>query len=158
LEQRPLQVLPLAFEVRRLFVRSLALKSVGLVKRLALSPQIRYNAFKNTGAPGMIAYKLFKQRSDGSLGPLFINARQRVPVGEWLEAEDHPTKGFAHRPGWHCTVAQYAPHIKKKPASGQKRVWAKVEIRGRIKPFKRPELQGGTWFLATEMKVIEVIG
>ena len=49
----------------------------------------------------MIAYKLLRIRKDGSIGPLFINQKQRVPIGEWLDAEDHPTSGFAHRPGWH---------------------------------------------------------
>ena len=50
------------------------------------------------------AYKLFRVRKDGTLGPLFINRRQVVPIGEWLTAEEHRTKGFAFRPGWHCTA------------------------------------------------------
>lgn len=61
--------------------------------------------------PNRAAYKLFRRRGDGSLGPLFINKRQRIPLGEWLQAEDHPTKGYAHRPGWHCGVAPSAPHL-----------------------------------------------
>ena len=32
----------------------------------------------------MIAYKLLKRRRDGTLGPLFINASQRIPIGVWL--------------------------------------------------------------------------
>lgn len=106
----------------------------------------------------MIVYKLFKQRADGSLGPLFINPTLRVPVGEWMEAEDHPTPGFARRPGWHCTVAPKAPHIKKAPKNGPKRVWCLAEIDGWIQPFERPEIQGGTWMIAQRMKVLEVIG
>lgn len=51
------------------------------------------------------AYKLLRLRKDGSLGPLFINRRMRVPVGEWLSAENHPTKGYAVRQGWHATTA-----------------------------------------------------
>jgi hypothetical protein len=31
-----------------------------------------------------IAYKLFRVRKDGSLGPPFINARQRIPLRELL--------------------------------------------------------------------------
>ena len=45
----------------------------------------------------MKAYKLFKLRADGTLGPLFINRQQVVPIGEWLEAETHPTQGYAVR-------------------------------------------------------------
>jgi len=104
-----------------------------------------------------LAFKLFKQRKDGSLGPLFINASQRIPIGEWLEAEDHPTKGFANRPGWHCTKEKRAPHLAKEPASGQKRVWCEVGIKGEVTPFERPWNQGGTWFIATHMKVIKII-
>jgi hypothetical protein len=98
------------------------------------------------------AYKLLRLRKDGSLGPLFINARLRVPVGVWLRAESHPTKGFAVRPGWHCTSEPVAPHLSKKG-----RVWCKVEITG-VTPFHRPAAQGGLWFLARRMRVIEVIG
>lgn len=46
----------------------------------------------------MIGYKLFRQRKDGTLGPLFINRRQRLEVGKTYEAEEHRTKGFAFRP------------------------------------------------------------
>jgi hypothetical protein len=106
----------------------------------------------------MKAYKLFKLRSDGSLGPLFINARLRVPTGVWMEAEDHPTKGFAHRPGWHCTHKPEAPHLAKEPKSGPRRVWCEVEIDGDITRFERPLLQGGTWFLATRLRVLRVLG
>lgn len=102
-------------------------------------------------------YKLFKRRKDGSLGPLFINARQRVPMGEWLEAEDHPTKGFAHRPGWHATLKPIAPHLAKVTKSGPERVWCKVELR-ECRKFNRPQSQGGTWVLAQWLKVVEVIG
>lgn len=99
----------------------------------------------------MIAYKLLKQRTDGSLGPLFINARQRIPIGQWLDAEAHPTKGFAYRPGWHCTLAPVAPHLSTKG-----RIWAKVEIEN-YKKYNRPESQGGTWVLAERMKVLELL-
>jgi hypothetical protein len=99
----------------------------------------------------MLGYKLFRQRKDGTLGPLFINARLRVPVGEWLEAEDHPTKGFAHRPGWHATLKQEAPHLSEKG-----RVWCRVALEG-CKLYDRPESQGGTWVLAERLKVLEVL-
>ena len=101
----------------------------------------------------MRAYKLFKKRKDGTLGPLFINAGQVIPVGEWLVAEDHPTKGFAHRPGWHCTMRPEAPHLKLATKT-QKRVWCEVEIQGEVKVYDRPESQGGTWVLAEQLKVV----
>ena len=105
----------------------------------------------------MKAYKLLKQRRDGSLGPLFINAKQRVPVGEWLEAECHPTKGFAIRPGWHCTPKPVAPHLAKTPKGRPPRVWCEVEIES-ITPFMRPKAQGGLWYLAKRMRIIRIIG
>ena len=93
---------------------------------------------------------------DGQLSPLFINCKQRIPVGVWLEAEDVPTKGFVH--GWHCAKEMPAPHIKKEPKSGQKRVWCEIEIDGWVKEFNRPEIQGGMWFIAEYMKVVRIIG
>ena len=105
----------------------------------------------------MQAFKLLKRRKDGSIGPLFINASQRIPLGKWLEAEDHPTKGFAHRPGWHCTLKPVAPHLKMNPKGSLPRVWCRVEVEGAEK-FNRPESQGGTWVLARRMKVVEVLG
>ena len=98
----------------------------------------------------MIGYKLFRIRKDGTLGPLFINARLRVPVGEWLQAETHPTKGFKVRHGWHATLAPHAPHLSEKG-----RVWCKVDLRDH-RLYNRPESQGGTWVLAEQLKVLEV--
>ena len=99
----------------------------------------------------MIAYKLFRERKDGTLGPLFINAKMRVPIGQWLPAEDHPTKGYAHRPGWHATLQPIAPHLSTKG-----RVWVKVEIED-YRKFDRPQSQGGTWVLAKRMKVLQKV-
>lgn len=99
----------------------------------------------------MIAYKLFRVRCDGTIGPLFINAKMRVPFDEWLEAEDIPTKGFAHRPGWHCGAEPMADHL-----SMRGRAWFKVEIRDYY-VFPRPVYQGGEWLIAERMRVIEKI-
>jgi hypothetical protein len=99
------------------------------------------------------AYKLFKIRSNGTIGPLFINARQVIELGEWLPAEDHPTNGFAHRPGWHATLLPVAPHLSERPASGPERAWFEVEI-GKHRRFNRPQSQGGTWVLAENMRVV----
>ena len=64
------------------------------------------------------AFKLFKLRKDGSIGPLFINKKQRIPLNKWLTAESHLTKGYAFRPGWHVLLSPNAPHLSKK-----NRVW-----------------------------------
>jgi hypothetical protein len=99
----------------------------------------------------MIGYKLFRLRKDGSLGPLFINARLRVPVGTWLPAEDHPTKGYAHRPGWHIMAKPEAPHLSERG-----RVWAEVEFEDH-ETYQRPRAQGGHWYLAKRMRVLRVL-
>ena len=101
----------------------------------------------------MKGYKLLKQRKDGSLGPLFINASQRIPLNEWLPAESHRTKGYAYRPGWHCCVAPDAPHLSMELASGERRRWCHVELRD-VEILERPRSQGGRWLLAQHMKVV----
>lgn len=99
----------------------------------------------------MIAFKLFRQRKDGSLGPLFINRKQKLYVGETYNAECHVTKGYAVRPGWHCCKEQSAPHLSKKD-----RVWCKVRIKNYTKHI-RPEAQGGIWFTADQLTIIEIL-
>jgi len=99
----------------------------------------------------MIAYKLLSIRKDKSLGPLFINKRQRIPIGVWLQAENHPTSGYALRPGWHCTKTPSAPHLSQRG-----RVWCKVLVEN-FKEFVRPAAQGGSWLLAERMKVLEIL-
>ena len=102
----------------------------------------------------MIAYKLIRKLKDGTLSPLFINKKSRIPVGEWLEAEYHPTNGFAGRMGWHCTLKPEAPHLEVGGIGvGKNRVWVEVEI-DNYEYYNRPESQGGTWVLAQKMKVI----
>ena len=96
-----------------------------------------------------IAYKLFRVRQDGSLGPLFINQRQRIVPGVWYDAEDHPTKGYAHRPGWHAGGAPQAPHLSERG-----RVWFKVEVEDWY-AFPRPQHQGTEWIIAKRMRVLE---
>lgn len=105
----------------------------------------------------MIAYKLVRRRKDGTLGPLFIHQRLRIPVGKWLLAEDRRTPGFAHRPGWHATAEPRAPHLKLRPKGGGERVWCLVELTGWIETHQRPEAQGGTWYTAERMRVLEVL-
>ena len=97
----------------------------------------------------MLAFKLLRKRRDQSLGPLFINKTQRVPVGVWLKAGFFPTKGYKPRGGWHCTLKPVAPHLSKKG-----RVWCLVDVRG-ITLYNRPASQGGTWVLANKMRVMK---
>lgn len=99
----------------------------------------------------MKAYKLVRRMKDGTLAPLFINKKSRIPIGVWLEAEAHQTKGFAFRPGWHCTLEKNAPHLSEKG-----RVWVEVEV-DNYQTYDRPESQGGTWVLANKMKVLRVL-
>lgn len=99
----------------------------------------------------MKAYKLLKVRKDGSLGSLFIDARARLPVGEWMPAKPHSKRGYAFRPGWHCLAKPEAPHLSK---SGR-RFW-EVEI-GEFEVFFRPASQGGKWFLAKWMKLVREV-
>tara|TARA_B110000483_G_C17977839_1_gene458521 strand:+ start:339 stop:638 length:300 start_codon:yes stop_codon:yes gene_type:complete len=97
----------------------------------------------------MKAYKLIRKMKDGSLSPLFINKKSRIPVGLWMDAELNPTKGFAVRKGWHCTLTPEAPHLSK-----NNRVWVEVEVDD-FEYFKRPESQGGTWLLAQRMQIVK---
>lgn len=99
----------------------------------------------------MIGYKLFRKRKDGTLGPLFINRRQRIEIGKTYPHEAHATKGFAFRPGWHICSKKTAPHLKK-----EGRVWAKVEFEP-METIFRPVSQGGIWFLGSSMKVLEEV-
>jgi len=96
----------------------------------------------------MIAYKLFREMKDGSIAPLFINKKLRIKLNECMDAEAHMTKGFAYRPGWHCTEEPVAPHL-----SIRGRAWYKVEVEDYSK-YNRPESQGGSWVLANKMKVL----
>ena len=94
-------------------------------------------------------------RNDGTLGSLFINRKSIIPIGEWLNAEFYPTKGFAERFGWHCTFTRNAPHLKENLSNGEKRVWVECEVED-FHTYDRPESQGGAWILANKMKVNKI--
>ena len=97
----------------------------------------------------MKAYKLVRKLKDGSLAPLFINKKSRLPIGTPIKAEAHLTKGFAFRPGWHCTLTPSAPHLSVK-----NRVWVEVEVED-FEIHNRPASQGGSWVLAQKMTIIK---
>lgn len=104
----------------------------------------------------MIVYKLMRIKKDGNIYPLFINKTIPTPIGEWLQAECYPTKGFAIRQGWHCCFEMNAPHLKMELANGERRIWVKCEVED-YETYNRPESQGGQWVLAQRMKVIGVV-
>jgi hypothetical protein len=99
----------------------------------------------------MIAYKLCRQKKNGDLTSLFINKKVVILLNTWLDAEPHQTKGFAFRPGFHCTASPNAPHL-----SLTNRVWLKVEIDD-YKEDIRPLNQGGKWFLANKIKFLKTL-
>lgn len=99
-----------------------------------------------------VGFKLLRRRRDGSLGPLFINKHQRLEVGVEYPHECHPTPGYKVRPGWHVLRWPEAPHL-----STRNRVWCRVEFTP-MAEFQRPPHQGGTWFLGSTMKIVEVLG
>ena len=103
----------------------------------------------------MKAYKLFRIK-DNKLHPLFINRKQVIPLGEWLIAENHPTKGFAVRKGWHCTLQPVAPHLNMKLKNGEQRVWVECEVED-VEHYSRPESQGGMWVLAQKLKAVRLM-
>jgi len=103
------------------------------------------------------AFKLFRVDRNGDLHSLFIGKVTTLPIGEWLTAESIPTNGFAVRPGWHCCSEQSAPHLVLTPKGDMPRVWAEVDIDGRIDCHNRPENQGGLWFTAEKMRIVRVI-
>lgn len=104
----------------------------------------------------MRAYKLLRIKKDENLYPLFINKTHSTPIGEWLEAECHPMKGFAIRQGWHCCFIPFAPHLKTKLSNGEERVWVECEVKN-YNTYNRPESQGGAWILAQKMKINRII-
>lgn len=99
----------------------------------------------------MMSCKLFRELKDGNVTSLFINKKVRLPFGVWMQAECHPTKGFAVRPFWHCTSNPIAPHPSMK-----NRVWCEVEMDG-YEEFQRPKNQGGLWYLAKKIKIVQKI-
>lgn len=104
----------------------------------------------------MKAYKLMRLKKDGKLYPLFINKKEPIVFGEWMKAQEIPTKGFAVRKGWHCTIIPFAPHLKTKLKSGEVRVWVEVDVSD-VVFYNRPESQGGVWALAQHMRANRIL-
>lgn len=102
------------------------------------------------GTARLTFYKLLRKRKNGTLGSLFINRKLVIPIGEWVESAGYPTKGYAYRPGWHCSVNK-APHLSLKD-----RVWCLVEAEDYYY-HKRPVSQGGLWAIAKRIKILKEI-
>lgn len=96
----------------------------------------------------MIGYKLFRKRKDGSYGPLFINASQRLLPGVDYPEEEHRTKGYKYRPGWHICAHPSAPHLSERG-----RVWCVVEFEHK-ETLNRPESQGSIWYLGKTLRIL----
>lgn len=110
------------------------------------------------------AYKLFRtlKSKPGQLFPLFIGNNKPVPIGEWLVAENLPTKGFAARPGWHAGATPSAPHLMTRDGRmAEGRVWAEVQMPADIdytpealkqptKDFKDRIPEGGFYKFSTQ--------
>lgn len=95
-----------------------------------------------------LGYKLVRKLKNGSLAPLFIGKKSRYTLGEKLQADCIPTQGFAVRKGFHITSEPIAPHLSKNG-----RVWVLVKFSDYVE-LKRPEAQGGVWFIAQKMTVL----
>jgi len=96
----------------------------------------------------IVVWKLFRLLKSGKITSLFIGRTRRLPIDTWMIAESIPTKGFAVRPFWHCTLLSSAPHLSEKG-----RIWLQVEIDD-YQEFKRPDCQGGVWYLAKKMRIL----
>lgn len=86
-----------------------------------------------------IGYKLFEMDTKNNLYPLFIDKKTVYPIGEWIYAENHPTNGFAKRPGLHVGQICSAPWLmsadgtyKSQRSKYWKRVWCEVEYNASI--------------------------
>jgi hypothetical protein len=101
-------------------------------------------------------WKLVRQRKDGTLGPLFINRPLIYKIGVWFQAEDHPTKGFARRPGFHACSIRSAPHLEMRLSNGEQRVWCKVLLKD-FEEYERPASQGNTWILSNHICFVEAL-
>jgi len=100
----------------------------------------------------IIGYKLFSLKKDGSIGSLFIDRTNRLEINKWYTAKAVKTSGYAFRPGWHICEKKEAPHLSKK-----NRIWCKVKFYGDVQEHKRPQSQGGLWYTAKYIKIVNRI-
>ena len=107
-------------------------------------------SYKPTPVNKKIGYKLFKVFPDGTLKPLYVDYKYKIPVGVWVDAleggEAPPSKkgnrqvgsalgSLSYRPGWHLGDVPFETHIGKKMGEDKKEIthfhqdviWAEVE-------------------------------
>lgn len=94
----------------------------------------------------MITYKLFREK-DGKLYPLYVNADNSTPVGEWIKSKPGKMVDETHvkakgcggklrlRSGWHSTNIPFTDWIGEKQSDGtlaQRKdcVWCECEVKG----------------------------
>ena len=94
----------------------------------------------------MRTYKLFRVKN-GKLYPLYVNAKEETPVGEWIKSKPGELIDETHvkasgaggklrlRSGWHSTDVPFTDWIGEKQEDGtlaQRKdcVWCECEIRG----------------------------
>ena len=84
-------------------------------------------------------FKLFEMDTENNLYPLFIDKKTVYPIGEWIYAENHPTNGYAKRPGLHVGEICSAPWLmsadgtyKSQRSKYWKRVWCEVEYNATV--------------------------
>lgn len=102
------------------------------------------------------AFKVFHVRRDGTLSPLFVGARERVPRGEWVRARTdlQPPAWISRsrRPGWHAKRELVdALELARYRGKGRRAVFV-VALRGNVR-----ERSDGL-VLADEMKVLKQVG
>lgn len=126
-------------------------------------------------------FKLVRMDKQGRIYPLFIGKKEPIPMGIWIPAEFIPTKGFAHRPGWHAGTLPIAEHLMKKTGEyAPNRVWTICEapadvdwqpvadqsrtrdIRDQVPEggyyrFPRPAHQGGEWIISGAIKIDRIL-
>jgi hypothetical protein len=127
-----------------------------LVKRYQVNPKEAEDIVKNNrwmNLQGAIAdeptnttkaYKMFDQRDDGRLYPLFVDADAPIPMNEWMFAKhikpndkgaiDSKLGSLSYRPGFHSGTNPFATHIGGKTSRGNpdyrkyNQVWGEIEI------------------------------
>ena len=94
----------------------------------------------------MRTYKLFRMRK-GKLLPLYVNAKEETPVGEWIKSKPGELIDDTHvkasgaggslrlRSGWHSTDVPFTDWIGERQEDGtlaqrKDTVWCECEIRG----------------------------
>ena len=94
----------------------------------------------------MVTYKLFRLKG-GKLYPLFVDTKQEMPLGKWLEAKIGELADAGHvksrlgpislRPGFHSTEVPFTDWIGKKGPDGRlyqrkDTVWCECEVDGDV--------------------------